>query len=81
MNVVVRTHGGLGNQLFQLLYGRLLAERHRATLYELHDIRYEHAFARSRELAGRPAPPPPARPISSLRLPKILGSGLIRATM
>lgn len=72
MNVVVRTHGGLGNQLFQLLYGRLLAEQHRATLYELHDIRYEHAFARSRELAARPAPPPPARAISSLRLPKIL---------
>jgi hypothetical protein len=72
MNVVVRTHGGLGNQLFQLLYGRLFAERHGAALFEVHDIRYEHAFARSRELLARPTPPFPARAVSALRLPKVM---------
>lgn len=71
MNVVVRTHGGLGNQIFQLLYARLFAATHKATLFELHDLRYKHAFGRSAELPC--APPAAGLPnfLSGLRLPKI----------
>lgn len=71
MNVVVRTHGGLGNQIFQLFYSRLYARSRNATLCELHDLRYRHAFARSDELTRAPAPNWPAQVVSSLRLPKI----------
>lgn len=71
MKVVVRTHGGLGNQLFQLFYARLYAEIHRAHLLEVHDLRYAHAFARSNELAAAPSPTGLTHLISSLRLPKL----------
>lgn len=71
MKVVVRTHGGLGNQLFQLLYSRLYARSRGAALHESHDLRYQHAFARSNELVRTAPPGWPARVISSLRLPKI----------
>lgn len=71
MKVVVRTHGGLGNQLFQLLYARLYARANRADLFEVHDLRYAHAFARSGELASAPEPSGAARLISGLRLPKL----------
>lgn len=71
MNVVVRTHGGLGNQIFQLLYARLYARTRNATLCELHDLRYQHAFARSDELSRASSPGLLARLVSFLRLPKI----------
>lgn len=70
-HVVVRTHGGLGNQLFQLLYARLYARLQRADLYEVHDSRYAHAFARSEELVRAPEPSPFRRAVSALRIPKI----------
>lgn len=70
-HVVVRTHGGLGNQLFQLLYARLYARVHGADLSEIHDLRYAHAFGRSGELARAPAPAPLRRMISGLRIPKL----------
>ncbi|WP_310104789.1 hypothetical protein [Sphingomonas sp. BE138] len=72
MNVVVRTHGGLGNQLFQLLYARLYARAHGASLREVHDLRYAHAFARSHELTPAPPPSLPANAISALRIPKVV---------
>lgn len=71
-HVVVRTHGGLGNQIFQLLYARLHAHRLRATLSEVHDLGYAHAFARSVEIARASAPSAFGRAVSSLRLPKVL---------
>lgn len=70
-HVVVRTHGGLGNQLFQLVYARLYARVHGADLSEIHDLRYAHAFGRSEELARAPAPAPLQRMISGLRIPKL----------
>ena len=40
MKIILRTHGGLGNQLFQILYARLLAKSIQCELYELHDSNY-----------------------------------------
>ena len=43
--VVARTHGGLGNQLFQVLYSRLVAAgRMGSRLLIIHDRNYPHAF-------------------------------------
>ncbi len=70
-HVVVRTHGGLGNQIFQLLYARLHARRFGAILFETHDLRYPHAFGRSIEIASAPAPSALGRALSALRLPKL----------
>lgn len=70
--VVVRTHGGLGNQIFQILYARLYSSRAGAILSEVHDIRYDHGFERSSEIACAPPPSAPLRAISALRLPKVL---------
>lgn len=70
--VVVRTHGGLGNQIFQLFYARLYAQRDHSHLFEVHDSRYAHNFVRSQELEQHPAPPMCARAVSALRLPKLL---------
>lgn len=70
-HVVVRTHGGLGNQLFQQFYARLYARVHGADLSEIHDLRYAHAFGRSEELARAPAPALLQRMISGLRVPKL----------
>lgn len=81
MKVIVRTHGGLGNQLFQLLYSRLYARSRGATLHEAHDLRYKHAFARSNELARAAPPSWPAQLISSLRLPKIATRLTLRREM
>ncbi len=81
MTVVVRTHGGLGNQLFQLLFARLLAAAQKTDYAELHDDRYAHKFARSAELR-----PPPAtasrmqRFVSGMRLPKLLTRSRLAAT-
>lgn len=70
--VVLRTHGGLGNQLFQVFYGRLLSNRLQANLREIHDIRYPHKFGRSELLASSPPPSAYHSIVSSLRLPKVL---------
>lgn len=73
MRAILRTHGGLGNQLFQVLYGRLFADTFGIDLLELHDARYEHCFPRSTSLR-RPKllPARHERVLSSLRLPKVL---------
>ena len=70
--VVVRTHGGLGNQTFQLLYARLFARRTYARLFEVHDLRYAHGFVRSNDLEQAPLPSIGVRAVSALRLPKLL---------
>lgn len=73
MAAILRTHGGLGNQLFQVLYGRLFAEKFRLDLMEVHDMGYKHAFPRSKAL--HPPTEWPARHqslLSSFRLPKVL---------
>ena len=74
MSVVVRTHGGLGNQLFQILYARLFASARSAPLFETHDIRYKHAFPRSSELVVAPRPSAIPATLSALRLPKVFTS-------
>lgn len=72
MRAILRTHGGLGNQLFQVLYGRLYAGECRMELCELHDARYAHAFSRSAAICQSNAPPLRLeRAISALRLPKV----------
>lgn len=73
MSAILRIHGGLGNQLFQVLYGRLFAEKHAQELCEVHETRYAHVFPRSAALR-RPAkaPAPHERCLSALRLPKVL---------
>lgn len=70
--VVVRTHGGLGNQAFQIFYARLFAQCTRARLFEVHDLRYAHQFGRSNDLEQVPPPPIGVRTVSALRLPKIM---------
>lgn len=69
---ILRTHGGLGNQLFQVLLGRLLAEHKRIQLREVHDIRYAHAFSRCQELKSGNNPSQLQSFISAARIPKIL---------
>ncbi len=70
--VILRTHGGLGNQLFQVLVGRLLAESRRIQLREVHDLRYAHAFPRCQELKFGDSPSKLQTFISAARIPKIL---------
>jgi hypothetical protein len=79
--LVARTHGGLGNQLFQILYARLLAEKQGSELRETHDLRYPHAFARSQEIQTAGNPDFWQGRVSALRVPKILGRALGRAEM
>lgn len=70
--VILRTHGGLGNQLFQILYGRLFAEAQHCGLRELHDQRYEHKFDRAAVPSPAPAPSNWQRAVSAARIPKVL---------
>lgn len=69
-HVVVRTHGGLGNQIFQILYARLLANGREPEL--VHDANYPHAFSLSNAFAGHSKPRSIPRFISRVRLPKLL---------
>ncbi|MBD8737387.1 hypothetical protein [Sphingomonas sp. CFBP 13706] len=69
-HVVVRTHGGLGNQIFQILYARLLANGLEPEL--VHDANYPHAFSLNTAFAGHPQPGSIAGLISRIRLPKLL---------
>lgn len=69
-HVVVRTHGGLGNQIFQILYARLLANGREPEL--VHDANYPHAFGLSTAFSGHPKPGSVARLISRARLPKLI---------
>lgn len=70
--VVSRTHGGLGNQLFQILYGRLLAKQKGLQLRELHDSNYLHAFARSGKLICGRELSSWQKLFSAARIPKVI---------
>jgi len=69
---ILRTHGGLGNQLFQILYGRLFSQSGNLKLNEIHDSNYQHSFQRSNWLTLSGEPPQLQRFISFCRLPKII---------
>ena len=68
--VVVRTHGGLGNQLFQIFYARLCAGEEPITV--IHDDNYPHAFSLSSAFQGYREPTLIQRWISACRVPKVL---------
>ena len=73
MTVIVRTHGGLGNQIFQIFFARLYAQALETDYVELHDNNYKHKFARSSEI--RPTFTTATKRqkfISDLRIPKLL---------
>jgi len=49
--IVIRSHGGLGNQLFQLFYGNLISQRNKhAAIIIVHDSSYSHKFSLAPEL-------------------------------
>ena len=73
MRIVLRTHGGLGNQIFQTFYGRLLADKLGAELTRVHDARYAHGFGASSELGlQHPRSRGAGAALSWLRIPKLL---------
>ncbi len=73
MSVVLRTHGGLGNQIFQILYGRLLSDNLGTGLCETHDSDYAHKFKRSLMLGNSGLRLNRRQHyISGMRLPKVI---------
>lgn len=68
---ILRTYGGLGNQIFQILHARLFVRKMNINLYEIHDSKYEHAFERSKSLTIKQYPSSIERIISNLRIPKV----------
>jgi hypothetical protein len=71
-DLILRTHGGLGNQLFQILYGRLFSDYMGFSLKEIHDLRYPHAFNRTELLLRGEKPTPWQSFVSAARIPKVL---------
>jgi hypothetical protein len=67
---ILRTYGGLGNQIFQILYARLFVRKMNIKLFEIHDKKYEHAFERSKNLSIKEHPNSIEKIISNLRVPK-----------
>lgn len=47
MKIIVRTHGGFGNQIFQILYARLMSKYYNIPYIEIHDDSYPHGFKRA----------------------------------
>ena len=77
---VVRTHGGLGNQLFQIFYAILLRNRvSRARLTVIHDSNYGHGFELDKNLEVAYSSKVGFIPniISKARIPKVI-SRLLR---
>lgn len=73
MSLIVRTHGGLGNQIFQILFARLTAGSLHTGYAEVHDLNYAHGFKRSTELEHAPFRATALQlQVSRLRLPKLL---------
>ena len=72
MSAIVRVHGGLGNQIFQVFYARLYAEKYGLTLKEVYDGSYYHGFQRSPTLSAAPKPTKLEKFICDLRIPKLL---------
>ncbi|MEK7118755.1 MAG: hypothetical protein AAB869_04045 [Patescibacteria group bacterium] len=72
MSAIVRVHGGLGNQIFQVFYARMYADKYGLTLREVYDGSYYHGFERSPALAAAPEPTNLEKFVSALRIPKFL---------
>lgn len=73
MRVILRTHGGLGNQLFQVFFGRLFAREHGyLELLVVHDDRYPHRFQLSEQFRFSGVPVLHERVLSGLRIPKLI---------
>lgn len=72
MSVIVRVHGGFGNQIFQVFYARLYAAKYGLKLKEVYDTSYYHGFQRSSVLGAAPDPTKLQKFISDLRIPKLL---------
>lgn len=72
--ILVRTHGGLGNQLFQIGHALLRARRSGGgPVVRRHDIRYPVVFPATPLFADLDQPAAvPARALSWLRIPKLL---------
>ena len=70
--VLVVTHGGLGNQLFQIFYGLSLAEKYQAELAIHHVSNYSHSFGLSEYFRALPEAKGVGRLIARLRIPKIV---------
>lgn len=72
MTVILRTHGGAGNQLFQILFGRLFSTHMSTKLILIHDNNYYHKYDRLCEIKSFDILSNKFdRLVSSLRLPKI----------
>ena len=70
--VVLRTHGGFGNQLFQILYGRLFSEKYGYKMCEVHDMNYKHKFSRAEIPLVAELPSRWQSVFSAARIPKFL---------
>jgi hypothetical protein len=70
--ILVRTHGGLGNQLFQAGYAMVLGRQPATPVARLHDNRYRTERAPSPIFVDLDLPVPAwVRALSALRLPKL----------
>lgn len=76
MNIYLRTHGGLGNQLFQVFYAKLVSETFGGKIYVSHDTNYKHRFPLEQRIPSLPGVELDLRSVSRvlgrLRLPKVL---------
>ena len=70
--IILRTHGGLGNQIFQVLYCRLRARVEASEIYHVHDTRYQHNFELCEALRSGSVPTAFLRLLSALRIPKVV---------
>lgn len=70
--LILRTHGGLGNQIFQILYARLLASSLGADMLDVHDSNYPHGFKRSPIFPQSRYIDAFAKVVSFVRIPKML---------
>lgn len=70
--IILTTHGGLGNQLFQLLYGLALSSKTQEKLVVVHNARYQHRFGLSPKFEHIQKGGQLSYLLSSCRLPKLL---------
>jgi hypothetical protein len=72
MAAIVRVHGGFGNQIFQVFYARMYADKYCLPLKEVYDGSYYHGFERSPALEAAPEPTKLEKFVCDLRIPKLL---------
>ena len=73
MFLVLRSYGGLGNQIFQYFFCLNLQEKIKfKKVYSIHSTNYSHQFIHNESLKIYPKPPKLIKIISDLRLPMIL---------